>query len=341
MPSHRESEERAMRFILLAVAFLAAAPLLSKLIAVPPADGSRELSPQDCVSPGFTLKNIKEILLDVYLGMGEHRIGLLAAGVAFYALFAIFPALGAATWIFGLLANPADIHSQLESWRDVLPAEAWQIIDRQLAALTSHSTSLSIAGIFSLLVALYSARLAASSMMEALNAVFGVQERRGFIVTNAVAILFTLVAIAILFIAVGVLVGVPIFFSYVGLSSVSADIAGYSRWPALAVMMALALAVTYRFGPDRQKPCWKWLTWGSATATALWLIASYGFSWYVSTFNSYDKVYGSIGAAVILLFWFWITSFSGLLGAELDSAIERRAGVLSDGPNLPKLQAKA
>ncbi len=279
-------------------------------------------------------------MLSVYHGMGEHRLSLLAAGVAFYALFAIFPALGAATWIFGLLANPATIHSQLESLRDVLPAEARHIIDRQLAALTSQSTSLSLAGIFSLIVALYSARLAASSTMEALNAVYGIEETRGFIVTNAVAILFTHVAIAILLIAVGVLAGVPIFFSYVGLSSVSADVIRYARWPALAVIMALALAMTYRFGPDRENACWKWVTWGSGTATVLWLIASYGFSWYVSTFNSYDRIYGSIGAVVILLFWFWITSFAGLLGAELDNAIERKAGAVPAGPRTREFQAK-
>jgi len=302
------------------VAFIAAMPLVSKLVAISSEGGDQSRPPL-----GFSLKKIKEILLFAYRGVGEHGTSLLAAGVAFYALFAIFPALGAATWIFGLLANPATIHSQFESLRDVLPPEAWQIIDQQLTALTSKTASLSFAGIFSLLVALFSARLAASSMMEALNAVYGVRETRGFLLTNGIAILFTLVAIAIVLIGVGVLIGVPIVLNFVGLSSVSADLLRYFRWPALAVLMALALAVTYRLGPNRENACWKWLTWGSATATVLWVNDSFGFSWYVSAFNSYDKIYGSIGAVVILLFWFWITSFSGLLGAELDNAIERNA----------------
>ena len=237
-----------MRFLLLAGAFLAATPLLSKLIAAPPGDAGRKpsledcpppmdaspkRSAEDCPSPGFTLKHFKEILLAVWHGMSDHGDSLLAAGVAFYALFAIFPALGAATWIFGLLANPKTIHDQLENLRSILPAEAWQVINRQLVALTSQSTSLSLAGIGSLLVALYSARLAASSMMQALNSVFGVKETRSFLVTNGLAILFTIVGIAILLIAVGVLVGVPIFFSYVGIKgSVAADIIRYARWPA-------------------------------------------------------------------------------------------------------------
>jgi uncharacterized BrkB/YihY/UPF0761 family membrane protein len=95
----------------------------------------------------------------------------------------------------------------------------------------------------------------------------------------------------------------------------------------IVMLTALALAVAYRFGPNRVNASWKWLSWGSGTATVLWLIASFGFSWYVSAFNSYGKVYGSIGAVVILLFWFWLAGFSGLLGAELDNAIERRAGI--------------
>ena len=209
----------------------------------------------------------------------------------------------------------------------MVPAEAWQLIDQQLTTLTSKSASFSLAGIISLLVAIYSARTAASSMMGALNVVYGIAENRGFIKTNAIAILFTVLAIVILLLAVGVLVVAPILFNFVGLNSFASEIIRYARWPALAVVMILALTMVYRYGPNRDRARWKWLTWGSATATVIWLIASFGFSWYVSAFNSYDKVYGSIGAVVILLFWFWITSFCGLLGAELDNVMERRRGV--------------
>ena len=240
-----------MRFLVLAAALLAAAPLVSKVIATGPAGRSRELDATRHDSSSFSWKSIQEILLCAYRGVGEHRTSLLAAGVAFYALFAIFPALGAATWIFGLLAEPATIHGQLDSMKDVLPAEAWQIIDRQVAALTANSTSLSVAGIFSLLVALYSARTAASAMMEALNTVYGVPEERSFVVTNGIAILFTLMGIAVMLIAVAVMIVLPILFNFVGLSSAFAEVIRYARWPALAVLTALALAVTYRFGPNR------------------------------------------------------------------------------------------
>lgn len=315
-----------MRFFLLAVAAVAAAPLVSKAIGGAAADQAYEQALQQERSGWFSFADIKDILMRAYRGIGDHSLSLLAAGVAFYTLFAIFPALGAATWIFGQLADPATLQNQLDTVRDVLPAEAWTVIEKQLQALTSRSTSLSLAGIVSLVIALFSARLAASSMMEALNAVYGLRETRGFIRTTAIALLFTIVAIAILLIAVGVLIVLPMLFNFLGMSSFFTAALRYARWPALAVLMALALALTYRYGPNREHARWKWLTWGSGTATAIWLIASFGFSWYVSAFNSYDKVYGSIGAVAVLLFWFWITTFSGLLGAELDNAITRKAG---------------
>jgi membrane protein len=320
-----------MRFLLLAVAFVGATPLLSKIMAGSAGTAVRERDGhprQAHVSPwkeGYA--RAKEALICAYQGIGSHGSSLLAAGVAFYALFALFPGLGAATWIFGLISEPATIQAQLNNLKDVLPEEAWKLIEQQLHTLTSRNTSLSLAGIFSLLVALYSARTAASSMMEALNTIYGVKETRGFLVTNGLAILFTLVAIAILLIGVAAMVVAPIVFSYAGLSSVPSAIIRFARWPALAVVMVLALALTYRYAPDRENARWKWLTWGSAAATVIWLIASAGFSWYVAAFNSYDRVYGSIGAVVVLLFWFWITAFSALLGAELDNAIERMEGV--------------
>ena len=313
------------RFFLIALAVLGITPLASKMLAT--SSAQEHALGSETGSRSFSLHELKAIVMETVHNIGNHDTSLLAAGVAFYALFALFPALAAATWIFGLLANPATVHDQLNNLRDVVPAEAWQLIDQQLTTLTSKSASFSLAGIISLLVAIYSARTAASSMMGALNVVYSIEENRGFIKTNAIAILFTVLAIVILLLAVGVLVVAPILFNFVGLNSFASEIIRYARWPALAVVMILALAVVYRYGPNRDRARWKWLTWGSATATVIWLIASFGFSWYVSAFNSYDKVYGSIGAVVILLFWFWITSFCGLLGAELDNVIERRRGV--------------
>jgi membrane protein len=313
---------------LLAVAVLGAMPLASKLLAEASAQRRQSAVPGGEASMHrFGFQELKRILIETFNNVSKHNVSLLAAGVAFYAMFALFPALAAATWIFGRLANPSEIHDQLNNLRGVLPQEAWQLIETQLSTLTSRNTSFSLAGIVGLLIAIYSARAAASSMMGALNVVYGTEDTRGFIKTNAIAILFTVLAILILLLAIAVLVALPILFNFAGLNSAASEIMRYVRWPALAMVMILALALVYRYGPHRERAHWKWLTWGSATATVIWLIASLGFSWYVSTFNSYDKIYGSIGAVVVLLFWFWLTAFSGILGAEIDNVIERRRSV--------------
>ncbi len=317
-----------------ALAVAAAAPLVSRVLSdgavrrggssgalARPASRSRPASPLS-----FSWTQWKSLLQRVFAAVGTDQLSLLAAGVAFYALFAIFPALGAATWLFGLLADPATIQQQLDSVRDVVPAEAYTLIHNQLMALTSNkSTVFSLTGVFSLLIALFSARLAASSMMQALNVVYKVEETRNFIKANLIAILFTVVAILVFLLSIGLLVVIPSLFSFMGFPPLAEKLIRYLRWPGLAVLMALALAVTYRYGPNRENARWKWITWGSVTATVIWLIASFGFSWYVSAFGAYDRVYGSLGAVVILLFWFWLSTFSGLLGAEIDKAIEDRA----------------
>ncbi len=264
----------------------------------------------------------KNVLVEVFAAMGKDRVSLLAAGVAFYIMFAIFPALGAATWIFGLLADPHFIEQQLDSVRDVVPAEGYKLIETQLRFLTSKSTGLSFAGIISLLVALYSARTAASSMIEALNAVYKVEETRGFFKVQAIAILCTIVAIVVFVLAIGLLVVVPALFTFIDIPPLIVDLVRYLRWPGLAALVALSLALSYRYAPNRSKSRWRLIGWGSVTATAMWLLASFGFSWYVAAFGSYNRVYGSLGAVVILLFWFWLTAFIALLGAELDKAIE-------------------
>ena len=181
-------------------------------------------------------------------------MGLLAAGVAFYALFALFPGLGAATWLFSLLADPTTIQQQANQLRDVVPAEAYKLIEQQLVALASkNSPGFSVAGIVSLLVALYSARLAALSIMQALNVIYKVEETRSFITTNAIAILFTVLAIVVFLLAIVALVVLPALFSFIGFPPLVESLVRYLRWPVLAALAVIALALTYRFGPNRRE----------------------------------------------------------------------------------------
>lgn len=279
------------------------------------------------------------ILLRTWTAISDDRLSLLAAGVAFYMLFAIFPGLTAIFSLFGLLADPHAVQQQLEPMKEVLPEQAWLLINTQLTSLAAAGTrDLSITGVISLLLALIPARLAAYSMMDALNAVNDEIETRSFIKINLIALLFTVGAMAALMFFVFVVVFVPIVLNTFGFGDEAEVVIRYTRWPLLTVVMTLALAITYRYAPDHRpsERKWHWLTWGSATATLLWLAGSIGFSWYVEAFNSYDRIYGSIGAVVILLFWLWLTAFASLLGAELDMQTERQSIVERGmGPDEP------
>ncbi len=264
-----------------------------------------------------------QVLICVWKSISADNISLLAAGVAFYMLLAIFPALVFIVAMFGLLTDPDQVRQWLVSLKGVLPGEAWNAIDAQVVVLMGqNSASLSLASIFGLLLAFINARLGAYSMMGALNVVYNSPETRSFTRTNLIAFMFTIAALCVLVFNIYAVIAVPRVLEGIGLSKFSNSILHTLRWPVLAVIMALSLALVYRYGPDRTDAHWRWVSIGSLAGTGLWLAGSTGFSWYVSAFNSYDKVYGSFGAVVILLYWLWLTAFAALMGAELDMQIQ-------------------
>ncbi len=263
------------------------------------------------------------VLIRVWKSISADNISLLAAGVAFYMLLAIFPALVFIVAMFGLLTDPDQVRQWLVSLKGVLPSEAWNAIDAQVVVLMGkNSASLSLASVFSLLLAFINARLGAYSMMGALNVVYNTPETRSFTLTNLIAFMFTIAALCVLVFNIYAVIAVPRVLDGIGLTESSSSILHTMRWPVLAIIMALSLALVYRYGPDRKDAHWRWVSIGSLAGTILWLTGSTGFSWYVSAFNSYDKVYGSFGAVVILLYWLWLTAFAALMGAELDMQIQ-------------------
>jgi membrane protein len=263
------------------------------------------------------------VFICVWKSISADNISLLAAGVAFYMLLAIFPALVFIVAMFGLLTDPDQVRQWLASLQGVLPTEAWNAIDAQvLVLMKQNSASLSLASIFSLLLAFINARLGAYSMMGALNVVYNTPETRSFTLTNLIAFMFTIAALCVLVFNIYAVIAVPRVLDGIGLTELSNSIVHTMRWPVLAIIMALSLALVYRYGPDREDAHWRWVSIGSLAGTILWLAGSTGFSWYVSYFNSYDKVYGSFGAVVILLYWLWLTAFAALMGAELDMQIQ-------------------
>jgi membrane protein len=162
------------------------------------------------------------------------------------------------------------------------------------------------------------------SLFDTLNAVHGEEEKRGFVMLNAVSLGFTIGGVIFMLTALGSIVVVPVVLDYVGLSDFGDLLLRIGRWPAMYLILTLALAVIYRYGPSREAPRWRWITWGSATAALLWLAVSGLFSWYAANFGKFNETYGSLGAAIGFMTWLWISAIVILLGAEVDAEMEHQ-----------------
>lgn len=290
-------------------------------LATEGADRGREAeSPSEIPARGW-----KDILLRIYGNISEHRILALAAGMTYYSLLAIFPALAALVAIYGLFSDPGSIANHLDQVSGFVPGGAIDVARDQLTRVASkgHQT-LGLTFVVGLAVSLWSANAAMKSLFDTLNIVYGESEKRGFVKLNAVSLSFTLAGIAFVLVALGALVIVPVVLNFIGLSNAADLLVRIARWPAMFVVVALALALIYRFGPSREAPRWRWITWGTAVATILWLGASALFSWYAANFGKFNETYGSLGAAIGFMTWLWISAIVILLGAELDAEMEHQ-----------------
>ena len=266
-----------------------------------------------------------DILWRVKEEMATDHLSVLAAGVGFYSLLAIFPALAAAVSIYGLIADPHDVERQATLAIGLIPEESRAIITDQLSRITSQPRgSLGFGVIFSLLFALWSSSAAMQTLMTGLNVVYGEAEQRGVVKFYATALALTLGGIVGALMSLSLVAALPAAIKFVGLPHQLETVILLARWPLLGLAVMVALAVLYRFGPSRETPRWQWVSWGSAAATVLWLIGSILFSWYVSSFSSYNETYGTLGAVVILLMWFYLSAYVVLLGAELNAEMEHQ-----------------
>jgi membrane protein len=162
------------------------------------------------------------------------------------------------------------------------------------------------------------------SLFDALNLVYNEPEKRSFVWLNVISLTFTVLAIVFALVAIGTMVVVPIALNFLGPAGATEMVIKIARWPALFIVVSLALAFLYRYGPSREKPRWRWITWGSACAAIAWLVVSILFSWYAENFESYNKTYGSLGAIIAFMFWIWLSTIVVLIGAELNAETEHQ-----------------
>lgn len=267
----------------------------------------------------------RDIVVRVKDELTDDNISIVAAGVAFYALLAIFPALAAMVSIYGLVANPGDVQQQFTAFGGILPPEARALLSEQLGKIAGQAgATLSIGVIVGLLLTLWSATKGTNSLITALNIVYDEQEKRSFLKLNALALSLTLGAIILAVLALGLIVALPALLGKLGLPEGMQTLVSLLRWPLLALAVMSGLAVIYRYGPSRKEPRWQWVSWGAVVATLLWLAGSALFSFYVSNFGNYNETYGSVGAIIILLMWFYLTAYIVLLGAEFNAEMEHQ-----------------
>jgi membrane protein len=284
------------------------------------ARGRTAEQPSDLPAAGW-----RDILWRVWAEMTEDDLSLVAAGVAFYGLLAMFPGIAAAVSMYGLIVDPQTVGQQMSDMGQVLPQEARGIIEEQLTRVTSSgSTALGLGAIVGLLLALWSANKGTQALISALNIVYDEREKRGFIWLNLISLALTLGIILFLIVCLAAIAALPALIGSLGLPELVQQLATSLHWPILGIAFMIALAALYRYAPSRNEPRWQWVSWGAVLATIVWLIGCGLFSWYVSNFGSYNETYGSLGAVAVLMMWLWLSALIVLLGAELNAEMEHQ-----------------
>lgn len=252
------------------------------------------------------------------------QVPLLAAGVAFYGFLAIFPTLVAIILLYGLIADPNTLANQIGQLTANLPPQAGDLISKQVQTLASQRQQLGVGVIISIVVALWSASGGVNNLMIAITVAYDEDQKRSFIKKRGLALLLTLGVIVFMAVVIALVVGAPAVFAAISPAAWVRVVAGIIRWVLLVIVVSVALAILYRVAPDRDAPKMRWTSVGAAVATVLWLLASVGFTLYVSSFGNYAKTYGALAGIVILLLWLWITAYAVLLGAEINAESEQQ-----------------
>jgi membrane protein len=267
----------------------------------------------------------RDIALALFNGISADRIFLVAAGVTFYAIAALFPGIGALVSIYGLFANPGTIAAHLDTLSGVAPGGAVDVIRGQLTHLAhQNGTRLGIGFAVSVLVALWFSNSGMTGIFDALNFVYEKKEQRSILKYYATTLIFTAGAIVLVPVSIAIIVAIPVVLNFIPSASVTAILLNVTRWPVLFALVGGVLAVVYRYGPYRSAPQWRWILWSATLAALVWLGVSALFSWYVANFGSYDKTYGSLGAVFGFMTWMWLSMVVVLVGAKLNSELERR-----------------
>ncbi len=282
-------------------------------------------------------RGLRDVLWRVFWSISEDRILSTSGSVAFFTLLAVFPAIAAVVSLYGLFADASTIGKHLSLLSGFLPGGVLQLIAEQITVISRQGNeTLGFAFVVGLVIALGSANSSMAALFDALNVVYDEREKRSLVRFYATTLLFTLAGIVFVIVAIAGVVVLPLMLKFVGLATTTEQLIAIVRWPILFVTIVVSLACIYRYGPSRRDARWRWVTWGSVLGALLWMGASMLFSWYVATFDSYNKTYGSLGAGIGFMVWLWLSAVIVLLGGELNAEMEHQtARDTTDGGSKP------
>jgi len=267
----------------------------------------------------------KDILVRSYHDVLNDRLMALAAGVVFYSLVALFPAIAAGVSSYALFSDAGTIANHLSLAADIVPSSTLDIMRDEITRIAGKSDGrLTFGFLLGLAFALWSANAAMKAIFDALNIIYDEEDKRGLIRLNVISLFFTFCAIGAGLLVIGAVVIFPLVLAAFGWSSFDEPIIGILRWPLMFVLMIVGLATLYRYGPSRRLARWRWISVGSVFAALAWLAVSSLFSWYLANFANYNATYGALGAVVGLMMWMWLCIIVVLVGAVLNSEIEHQ-----------------
>ena len=270
----------------------------------------------------------------VWIQVNDDELFDRSAALAYYFVFAVFPLMLFLFAMLGMVAGPGtQIRNELMAYLGhILPGSASSLVD-QIVTQTSRASGGGKLS-FGILLALWSASAGVVAMMNALNAVYEVKETRSFIKTRATALGLTIGLSVLVISALAIILYGGTIADWVGNIIHMGNAFTFAwkivQWPVALFFLTLAFALVYYFAPNVEQPHWAWLTPGALVGVALWIVASIGFKIYLNFSNTYSATYGSLGAGIILLLWFYVSGLAFLIGGEINSEIEFAAAEHGD-----------
>jgi membrane protein len=278
-----------------------------------------------------------DILKRVLGEISRDNVMLIAAGVAFYGLLALFPAVTATMAIAALFLDPSQVTTQLEGLTQVVPPAVAELVLEQAVELAgSQEGGLSFAAVIGLGIALWSASAGVGALMQGVNVAYDERETRGFFKLKAITLGMTLLLIVGVIVVAGIMLVLPVALNFLAFAPAMETLIQWLAYLPMGLLIVAGVTLLYRFGPDRAPAKWRWLTPGALVASILWLLASIAFSVYVQNFGSYNETFGSLAGVIVALLWMWISAVVILAGAELNSEAEAQtARDTTKGPREP------